>query len=624
MGLYSSISVALSGIRTTQAGIDLVSRNVANASTPGYTRKVLPQQNVVAGGQGIGVRSEGAVRQVDLFLQQQLRTQNAQAGSLEVLSSFLQRVDNLFGRPEDETSIAGVLEALGDSLQDLTTDPANSAVRQSVINQASRSAELLNYLTNQVQGLRLDAENNIATAVDDVNALLQNIATVNVQISQRQDGSISTADLEDQRDLAIDKLSKLLDIRVVEQNDGSLSVFTSSGFLLADKTAQVLNFDERTSIAANSQYSTDPAQRNVGTISITSGGVEVDLIQAGAFQGGEIGGYLKLRDDILVETQAQLDELASGLALAFSEEQVNGVAATAGPASGFDIDIANVQPGNEIHLNYTVTPPGTPVNITFIAVDDPASLPLANTVTANPNDQVVGINFNQPIGDIITDINAALPAEVVASTPGANTIRFLDDGAGATSDVNGVSAVVTPAALQDAGTGLALFVDGATNKIYSNSQDGQTQKLGFAGRIQLNDAVRNDNTLLVNYQTSPATASGDNTRPLDLIRRLKENQREYHPDSGIGGAGSPFSGSVDAFARRLVTFQTGQVAEVKRDLESVSLVKNALEEKFADGTGVNVDEEMANLLVLQNAFAANARVITAIQEMFQTLLTIGR
>ena len=63
---------------------------------------------------------------------------------------------------------------------------------------------------------------------------------------------------------------------------------------------------------------------------------------------------------------------------------------------------------------------------------------------------------------------------------------------------------------------------------------------------------------------------------------------------------------------------------MKRDLESVSLVKNALEEKFADGTGVNVDEEMANLLVLQNAFAANARVITAIQEMFQTLLTIGR
>jgi len=624
MGLFSSINVALSGIRTSQASIDLVSRNVANANTPGYTKKVLPQENLVANGEGYGVRSQGAVRQIDIFLQQQIRTQNATAGSLDVLNHFMQRVDAMFGAPEDETSIAGKIDELAARLQELTTDPSSAAVRQAVVNEAGQTAQLLNSMTKEVQQMRLEAETNIAGAVDDINALLKSIADINTQVSQRQDGSLSTADLEDQRDNAINKLSHLMDIRVVSQDDGSVSVFTSSGFLLADRFAQELDFDARTSVDPSSRYSNDPTQRTLGTISVNSGGVDVDLIAAGAFQGGKIGGFLEIRDETMVEMQAQLDELAAGLALTMLETTVDGAAVTAGVAAGFDIDTADMLPGNKIHLNYTVTPPGTPTQVSIVAVDDPATLPLGNGATANPGDQVIGINFNQPMANIIADLQAALPPEVVVSNPAGDTIRFLDDGAAGTSDINAVSATVTASGFMDQGTGMPMFVDGASNTIYSGSLDGQTQKLGFAGRIQVNDALKADPSLLVVYESAPATEAGDNTRPLDLIARLTENDRAYHPDSGIGGDAAPFTGSIDAFARRLISYQGSQVEAVARDHETSTMLRDTLQTRFDDATGVNVDEEMANLLVLQNAFAANARVITVVQELFQTLMMIGR
>lgn len=613
MTLSSALGAAMSGLNVSQAGIDIASRNIANVGTAGYTRKVQSQVNALAGGEGIGVRREAAQRQIDEFLQQQLRTASAGSASLNVKANMLGRIDSMFGTPDSNSSIAGSIGALATMLQELASGPESDAARQSLLNEAGNLAAKLNTMSSTVQDMRLEAERNIASAVESANALLKTIASVNNQIAQRQAGNLSTGDLQDQRDMAIDELSRLMDVKVVNRDDGTVTVFTSGGQLLLDRTPVELRFDERTQLDATSTYENG----GVGTISLISGSNSIDLIAAGAIRSGAIAGFLELRDDILPEAQAQLDELAAQLALALSEETVASTAATDGAATGFEIDTASMMAGNTISLSYTVG--GVTQNVTIVRVDDPAALPLTNNFTANPNDLVVGVDFNQPMADIIADLQAALPADVVVSNPAGTTIRFLDDGAAGNSDINSVSATVTPAGLSDGTTGLALFVDGSTGKIFSNEPG---QKAGFASRIQVNQAVIADDTLLIGFDTD--TQPGDATRPLDLLARLTSNSRTYSPETGIGGSSTPYNGSVDGFARRLVSFQAAQSANATRDAEAQQVVASSLQDRFDAQTGVNIDDEMSNLLLLQNAYSANARVITTIKQLFDVLLSIGR
>ncbi|MEQ8948892.1 flagellar basal body rod C-terminal domain-containing protein, partial [Parvibaculum sp.] len=316
----------------------------------------------------------------------------------------------------------------------------------------------------------------------------------------------------------------------------------------------------------------------------------------------------------------QLDELAAQLALSMSEETVASDPVTAGAATGLEIDTSSMLSGNTISLSYTVG--GARQDVTIVRVDDPSVLPLTNSATANPDDTVIGVNFNQPMANIIADLQAALPADVVVSNPAGNTIRFLDDGAVGNSDINSLSATVTPAALADGTTGMALFVDGPTGKIFSNSLDVPPQKAGFASRIAINPAVIADDSLLVAYDTD--TPMGDTTRVLDLMARLTSNSRTYAPEAGIGSTATPFSGSIDEFARRIVSFQSSQAANATRDAEAQQVVASSLQERFDAETGVNIDDEMSNLLLLQNAYSANARVISTIQDLFNVLMSIGR
>lgn len=616
MSLSSALGAAMSGLNVSQSGIDITARNIANVGTPGYTRKVQQQVNALAGGEGIGVRREAAQRQIDEFLQQQLRTASAGTAALNIKSSMLSRIDSMFGTPNSNSSIAGAISSLATMLQELVNNPESDSARQSLLNEAGNLAAKMNRMSDTIQDMRLEAERNIAAGVEQANALLQTIANVNNQISQRQAGSMSVGDLQDKRDMAIDELSRLMDVKVVNRDDGTVTVFTSGGQLLLDRTPVELTFDERTQIDATSTYENG----GMGTIRLVSGSNSIDLIAAGAIRSGTLAGHVEMRDKVLPQAQAQLDELAAQLALALSEETVTSDAAVDGAAEGFEIDTASMLSGNTISLTYSVG--GVRQNVTIVRVDDPSVLPLSNNVTANPNDVVIGLNFNQPMAGIVADLQAALPPEVVVSNPAGSVLRFLDDGAADTSDIEALSATVTPADLADGSTGLALFVDGLNGKIFSNSLDVPPQKAGFASRIQINPALLADDTLLVSY--GAGVPLGDATRPLDLLARLTSNTRTYMPSTGIGGSASPFNGSVDEFARRLVSFQSAQAANAARDASAQQVVSSSLQDRFDAQTGVSIDDEMSNLLLLQNAYSANARVISTIQDLFNVLMSIGR
>ncbi len=620
MGLSSALSAAITGLNVNQAGLELVSRNVANAGTPGYTRKSLVQENVVAGADGFGVRQVTVTRDVNQFLQTQLQTELSISGMQGVTANFLDRLDMIYGQPGSEAALDTMINRFSESLQELASSPETDIVRDAAVHRADLLAGELNQLSADIQMLRRDAESGIAAAVADTNEILEQIASLNTSIMANHGTLGGSADLEDQRDALVNRLAEMIDISTSHGEYGTLRVFTSNGDLLVDGTASKLNFDERGNIGAHSLYNNESALRGVGTVTVeAANGSEIDLIRGRPQFSGVIGGYIQLRDDILVEAQAQLDELAHGLALSFSDYSNDGSAITSGAQDGFELDIEGLLAGNAVTISYTES--GTDKSVTFIRVDDASTLPLSDDATPNPDDTVVGIDFSGGIAAAAADMSAALGAAISVSSPAAGSLRFLDDGAAATVDIAAVSARITSTGLADNGAQLALFRDSG-GAAYSASLDGADQKLGFAGRIMLNGSVAADNSWLVSYSTSPATGNTDPTRPLELISRLNEQSFTFSPESGIGSSNAPYTDSVADFARRVVASQTGRAEVARQTMDSQEIVVGALQQRIHKESGVNIDEEMALLLELQNAYASSARVVTAIKEMTELLLNI--
>ena len=318
-----------------------------------------------------------------------------------------------------------------------------------------------------------------------------------------------------------------------------------------------------------------------------------------------------------------MDELAHGLALAFSSKDVTATAATVGPQQGFDIDLTGIQPGDSISLTYTPTPPGTPQTVTFVRVDDPTQLPLSNDVTADPNDTVFGVDFSGGIAAAATTIDTLLGVGVSVSNPSGNTLRVLDDGAIGTTDIDAVTATVTSTAVQDDGLSLPLFIDGGLSpQPYTASFEGGSQKTGFAARITLNLEVAQDNELLVRHTTSPLTPLGDPDRPLELLSRLTDREFTFSPASGIGSPQRPLTTNITSFAERVISEQTGKANSLERAMVAQDVVLTSLRERFADESGVDINEELSDLINLQNAFAANARMIQAVDELMQILINL--
>jgi len=623
MGLLNALNAANSGLRATESGLAVVSRNIANANTPGYTRKSLSQNPLTIGSSTFGVESTSVQRSVNTFLQTQLRLETSQFNGLEIRQQFLERIDESFGAPGAANALDTLINTFSQSLQQLAATPESFAARETVITDASTFAQQMRQLSGDVQAQRQSAEDLIADAVGEVNAALKQLAVINGQVVINELSELR-ADILDERDKLIDQVAGLLEIKVHERDNGTVLLTTASGNSLLDGQAAQLSFDRRGNVGAQSLYSTNPADRGVGTLSLVSAnGLTIDLIEHGILSDGRIGALVELRDTTLVETQSQLDEIAHSFALALSTKTVAGVPAAVGAQTGLEVDTTGLQPGNPITLTYTTTPPGTAQTVTIIRVDDPSQLPLANTQTADPNDTVIGVDFSGGIAAAAATIDAALGAGVTVSSPSGNILRFLDDGAAATTDIDALSVAITSTSLQDDGTQLPLFVDlGTPSQVYSDSLDAGPQKRGFAGRIGLNQAIAQNNELLVRYSSSPQTPLGDTTRPLDLLARLNDQTFIFDPASGIGQTQDPFNSTVMEFSQRVVSFQTGQADLAARELSSQDIVVTALRERHQADIGVDVNAELSHLISLQNAFAANARMIQAVDEMMRVLLQI--
>lgn len=326
-----------------------------------------------------------------------------------------------------------------------------------------------------------------------------------------------------------------------------------------------------------------------------------------------------MRDQILPAAQAQIDQIAGAMSSALSDRTVGGTAVTSNGQTGFDVDVGGLQAGNTVKINYT-DGGGTQRTITVMRVDDPKALPLPATATSDPNDRVVGVDFSGGMASVLGQINVAVGSTGIKfSNPTGTTLRVLDDGAGGQINVNSVSATSTMTSLTAGSGELPFFVDSTVPYTGAISGNG-AQSLGYAGRIAINPALLADPTRMVVFQTSPLTATGDATRPNFILNQLTNSVLDFSPRAGVGTQSAPFSGTLSSYMQQVLS-QQGQDASNADSLnQGQQVVVNSLQQKFNSVSGVSIDEEMANLLQLQTAYGANARVLTTIKDMINMLL----
>jgi flagellar hook-associated protein 1 len=354
MGLDSALSIASGGLANINAQLALVSQNVANAATPGYAVETGSQQDITANGVGMGVHTGPATRQINQALQTSVIQQNATVSGLTTTQTALQAIDSVLGTPGQGSDLGSLLGVVQNQFSTLLTNPSSEAQQSAVVSAASTLATGINNLSSAYMTQRQAAQDDLSSAVTTLNTTLASIGQLSNQIIAMQPTGMSTADLENQRDAAVQTLSGLIDIKTIAQPNGDLSVFTPTGLSLP--TRGVSNpFSIASGTALPGAYYGPPSGSLPG---IMVGGNDV----TSSMTGGQIGADVTLRDTTLPTDQAELDEFSSGLSSRFSAQGLDLFTEPAG----------NVPSGG-----------GTPVQNTYVGYA--ATIQVNPAVTANPS-----------------------------------------------------------------------------------------------------------------------------------------------------------------------------------------------------------------------------------------------
>jgi flagellar hook-associated protein 1 FlgK len=208
---------------------------------------------------------------------------------------------------------------------------------------------------------------------------------------------------------------------------------------------------------------------------------------------------------------------------------------------------------------------------------------------------------------------------MTASNPSGTTLEVLDDGAANTVKVNSVSATQTAASLTGS-VQLPMFVDGG--QPYSGTiTSAGSESVGLAGRVSVNASLIANPSALVAYQAG--TTSADSTRPNFIYNQMTTAALSFSPLSGVGSATAPYSGSLSGYLSQVTSMQSNSANNATSLQQGQDVVFSALQQRFSSTSGVNIDQEMSDLLNLQNAYAANARVMSTVSSMLTSLMQMG-
>lgn len=311
MGFIAGLQTSLSGMKVAQSQLEVISRNVANADTVGYSRKIGNQKNLVLAGTSVGVTFNGTTRAFDEGLLKSYLSSNTSSGALSAKTDYFAKAEILLGTPQSDNSIAANVSNLQKYFDTFATDVTSSAGRYSLLTAADTVTSRLNSISSEIQKLRGDADMEIRDSVESINKLLDQLDELNDKIVKYNVlGYDGTADLEDQRDAALRELSEYIDITYFKRDNGAIVIQTSGGETLLDKDPHHLSHSAIAQASASSTY----AGGSIGGIYLDGEDITSKI------RGGKIKGLIEVRDESLPSLQSQLDELAGVL-----KEQINNV-----------------------------------------------------------------------------------------------------------------------------------------------------------------------------------------------------------------------------------------------------------------------------------------------------------
>ena len=402
MSLFSSIQLANNAIRAQQIGLQVTGQNIANANTPGYLREEVvfepaPTQRLGRLLLGLGVDVTAVVQKVDYFLQQRLRGAVSDRAEGEIQEQTYLQLEGLMGELSD-TDLSTALNNFFSSIHEILNSPESGSVRNLAVLQGKTLATDINRLAARVGQIRSDLNDRIKGAAADINRLLEEVRVLNIRIAETEGGDVSASDavgLRDQRNLALNQLAELIDIRVQEQPSGTVTIFSSGDYLVFEGV--------RREVAVVTS-----ADRGLSVAEIRIADIDAPL----QFNAGEVAGLMSSRDEVLGGFLDKLDSFASTLAFEFNKvfssgQGLNGYqtltsfsavdsTTAALDAAGLPFTPVNGSFQIQVFNNRTGLTQTTDVNVDLNGLDDDMSL----TTLASAIDAIDGISASVSVGKL--------------------------------------------------------------------------------------------------------------------------------------------------------------------------------------------------------------------------------
>lgn len=640
------LSIGITGLNAAQTALSTTSHNIANASVEGYSRQSIVQGAQIALFTGSGFIGQGTQvdtirRSYSQYLESQVLSSDTQRAALQAYDDKITQIDNLLA--DSSVGLSSALESFFDGVQEVAANPSDVAARQSMISSAQALASRFQALDERLSEIRDGVESDISSTVESINTYAEEIALINQRIvAVESAGSSSQAnDLRDSRDTLIRELNQLVNTNTVEQSDGTLAVFIGSGQpLVIGATANSL-----TATAS----SDDPTRLAIGLALPNGASVTMpeDLLT-----GGALGGLLEFRSGALDTAQDQLGLIAVGVVEAFNAQHrlgqdlngdlgldffvplspsVRGVdGATGTPTVEFG-DIANLTGGD-----YTLTYTDTSGGYTLVDNSTGSSVLAADvglTITP-PGTTVVGESFViEPTRYAAQDITVAITntSLVAAGSP----VRVVEDAGNlGSAAVTGVTVTSTAAmASSDPHIGdYSLVFDSGSNtyQVY----DSTSTLVGSIAYNPSSDSAGVTRTLPSPLDGIDITLNGV---PSDGDSFTLESNTDGVSDSTNAvalGALQTTKTMLSSGSEPTANFQTvyaNLVSEIG-NMAASSSVNLATQETLVEQataareslSGVNLDEEAANLIRYQQAYQASARVMEIASSLFDEILAITR
>ncbi|MCP4567848.1 MAG: flagellar hook-associated protein FlgK [FCB group bacterium] len=300
MSLFQGLEIGKRALLTHQLSMSTIGHNMANVSTPGYSRQRVnatstrPHETANYNiGSGVTISGVTSVR--DFFLTAQYRSENKSLGEWASREKALGQIETFFNEPNDE-GLGNVLNEFWSSWSDLSANPESMAARSAVIAKSNSLVTSFHSLDRQLLNLQTSTDQDVVNAVGQINLYAQEIANLNRIVVGEELGAATANDSRDQRDLLLDELSSLVDVTTIDQSDGSVSVFIS-GLALVEK-ADTFNLGTKLNTSGRQAKHDIVWQGTTTNVKIT---------------GGQLKGLVTTRDEVVTQFQTQLDEMASAL-----------------------------------------------------------------------------------------------------------------------------------------------------------------------------------------------------------------------------------------------------------------------------------------------------------------------